>query len=179
MIDTEGDGFDLTNAQNGVLFRPEPASPKIQTAWTSANTDDAWLVLDRNGNGKIDDGSELFGCAAPQPQPPPGEIGNGFLALAEYDKPENGGNSDGRIDSRDSVFSQLKLWRDYNHDGKSQANELQRLSNSEVRVIELDYQESRREDEHGNKFKYRAKVRDAHGAQVGRWAWDVFPVTQY
>jgi hypothetical protein len=45
-------------------------------------------------------------------------------------------------------------------------------------VIDLDYRESRRRDEHGNWFRYRAKIRDTRGAQLGRWAWDVFLVTQ-
>lgn len=177
LIDIDGNGFNLTNAQNGVMFAPDSSGQQIRTAWTSANSDDAFLVLDRNGNGQIDDGTELFGCASPQPAVPTGELKNGFLALAEYDKPENGGNNDGQIDSRDAVFAQLKLWQDRNHNGISEADELQSLSVSPIRVIELRYRESRREDEHGNKFKYRAKVKDAHGAQVGRWAWDVFPVS--
>jgi hypothetical protein len=67
------------------------------------------------------------------------------------------------------------LWRDRNHNGISEPNELKRLAKSDVRTIELDYRESRQEDEHGNRFRYRAKVRDARGAQIGRWAWDVFP----
>lgn len=139
------------------------------------NSDDSWLALDRNRNGLIDDGSELFGCASPQPVPRPGDLGNGFIALAQWDKVENGGNQDNQIDRQYEVFASLQLWRDINHNGISESNELKRLQNSEIRIIELDYRESRREDEHGNKFKYRARVRDERGAQVGRWAWDVFP----
>lgn len=179
MIDMSGNGFSMTNGANGVLFKPAPGGDPIRTAWTSARSDDAWLVLDRNDNGLIDDASELFSCAAPQPQPLPGQIGNGFIALAEFDKPENGGNNDNRIDRHDAVFTRLQLWTDRNKNGISERRELERLSLSEVRVIELTYQESRRVDRHGNRFKYRARVRDRRGAQVGRWAYDVFPVVQY
>jgi len=101
-----------------------------------------------------------------------------FLALAVFDQLSEGGNNDGKINHRDNVFNQLRLWRDFNHNGVSEPAELTRLRNSEIWSIELDYRESRREDKHGNKFKYRAKVRDKNGAQVGRWAWDVFPTVQ-
>jgi hypothetical protein len=43
-----------------------------------------------------------------------------------------------------------------------------------VAILELDYKRSKRIDRYGNEFRYRGKVRDVHGAQVGRWAWDVF-----
>jgi hypothetical protein len=174
VIDVAGNGFDLTNAEDGVLFDVNRIGTREQVSWTSANSDDSWLVLDRNGNGVIDDGKELFGSASPQPFLSPGESKHGFRALAMFDQAENGGNGDGQIDSQDAVFSNLKLWRDINHNGISEGGELQALSNSDVRVIELDYKESRRRDDQGNWFRYRAKVRDAEGADVGRWAWDVF-----
>lgn len=174
IIDTTGNGFNLTNAVNGVLFDLMNDGIKERLSWTAANSDDAFLVLDRNQNGVIDSGRELFGSSTLQPVLQEGETKHGFRALAIYDKSDRGGNNDNQIDSNDAVFSSLKLWRDSNHNGESEANELQKLSESDVTVIELDYHESRRKDEHGNWFRYRAKVRDAHQTKVGRWAWDVF-----
>ena len=99
---------------------------------------------------------------------------NGFVALAEFDKPSNGGNQDRRIDWGDAVFSSLRLWQDTNHNGISEFIELHALSSLDVQAIELEYRESRRRDRHGNLFKYRAKIYDRRGTSVGRWAWDVY-----
>lgn len=174
IVDINGNGFALTNARNGVEFDlNNDGKTGSKISWTVANSDDAWLVLDRNNNGTIDGGSEMFGNYTAQPLV---ESPHGFLALAEFDKTRNGGNRDGFIDSRDEVFSRLNFWQDLNHNGFSEQNELHTISLLGVAKFDLDYRESRRTDAHGNQFEYRAKVWDERGAQVGRWAWDVFLV---
>jgi hypothetical protein len=170
LIDINGDGFHLTDAIAGVRFDFYNKGAADQLSWTAPDSDDAWLVLDRNGNGTIDSCREMFGNLTPQP---PSQTPNGFIALAEYDKATSGGNGDGKIDSRDAVFPSLRLWQDVNHDGVSGPGELHSLPSLDISAIGVNYRESKRGDGYGNQFKYRAKVYDSRGAHIGRWAWDV------
>ncbi len=176
IIDVAGNGFQLTSAANGVDFDFDGNSDHVkeQLSWTAPDSEDAFLVLDRNRNGIVDSGRELFGNLTPQPGHP---HQNGFLALAEYDKSAQGGNGDGLITQTDAVFAGLRLWQDMNHNGISEANELHRLAEFGVQTLELNYKESKRTDQFGNEFRYRGKVKDTHGSQLGRWAWDVFLVS--
>ena len=175
VIDTDGSGFHLTDANDGVWFDFYGKGQSIKIAWTAAGSTNAWLVLDRNVNGTIDNASELFGNFTPQPY---SSDKNGFLALAEFDKSGAGGNEDGKIDSQDVIFSSLRLWTDGNHNGISEPSELHTFTELGLATLSLDHREAKRTDSYGNQFRYRAKIKDINGAQFGRWAWDVFLVTQ-
>jgi hypothetical protein len=169
IIDTAGDGIKLSDAAHGVHFDLNGDGTPELIGWTEPNSDDAWLALDVNGNGTIDSRKELFGNSS--------AFQNGFAALADYDTPGKGGNGDGVIDSRDTIFSSLRLWQDTNHNGFSEPSELHTLTDVGIDSLSLDYKESKRTDEYGNQFRYRAKVDDAKHKHVGRWAWDVLLVT--
>jgi hypothetical protein len=69
LIDVNGDGLNLTSAQEGVMFAPDSSGQLLRTAWATAHSDDAFLVLDRNGNAMIDDGTERNRLAAPRRNP--------------------------------------------------------------------------------------------------------------
>lgn len=169
--------FHLTSIAGGVEFDLNGNGTRERVSWTAADGDDAFLWMDRNGNGVVDGGHELFGNVTPLSWTTSGpSASHGFEALGWFDLTANGGDSDGWIDSDDSVFNRLRLWRDSNHDGVSQNSEILTLSGARIQRISLRIFESRRRDQYGNLFKYRAQVEGLNdqGARVSRWAYDVY-----
>jgi hypothetical protein len=175
ILDTGGRGFDLTSASNGVLFDISGTGHPIQMGWTASDASNAFLTLPA-ADGLVHSGMQLFGNFTAQP---PSATPNGFAALAVYDLPANGGNGDGIIDSRDGIYSHLRLWIDANHDGISQTGELHTLPSLGVESISLDYHLSQKIDQYGNVFRYRSRVNhdDPDSTHVGKLAYDVFLVT--
>jgi hypothetical protein len=174
IIDTNGEGFQLTSAPDGVRFDIQGNGIPVNIAWTARGSRNGFLALDRNGNGTIDSGKELFGNFTLQVQ---SADPNGYLALAEFDKAENGGNGDGVIDKRDAVYERLLLWIDENHDGISQSNELRHLADLGVYSLSLKYLDSPYTDAFGNQFRYKGRVNplgEPTKDQVDRTSYDVF-----
>ncbi|MFA5385771.1 MAG: M23 family metallopeptidase [Eubacteriales bacterium] len=126
VFDLDGDGMETTSLSYGVFFDHDANGFAELTGWVGP--DDGLLVMDRNGNGIIDNGTELFGNQTILSNGT--RATNGFQALAELD-----GNKDGKIDANDAAYSQLKIWRDMDGDGcKWRANgyRLKTISNSNV-----------------------------------------------
>jgi hypothetical protein len=140
------DGFDLTGPRGGVLFDLNADGIPELVSWTKADSDDAWLAFDRNGNGKIDDGSELFGNHTPAVNAAV-YARNGFEALKFLEAPEFGpSRADMRIDQRDAPFEALLLWTDRNQNGISEPDELQRACEAGLVSIGTDYEERKRHE---------------------------------
>ncbi len=175
IIDTTGDGFHLTGIEQGVQFAFFPNQAPITLSWTNSAYGNGFLALDRNGNGRIDDGTELFGNLTEQPV---SLTPNGFAALKVFDLIENGGNGNDVIDAGDSVFERLVVWVDRNHNGSSESSELLSLREMKIRIIWLDYVETPYVDEFGNEFRYKSKIIDNAGREH-RTLYDVFLKTRY
>lgn len=171
LIDTDGSGFHLTSATDGVLFDFYGDGKPLQISWTAPGSTNGWLALDRNGNGRIDNATELFGNITAQP---PSNDPNGFLALGVFDQPANGGNGDGILDSRDAVWSRLLVWIDANHDGVSEPAELHQLDEMGIHSIALKYVETPFTDAYGNRFRYQGSLSPDKGDNVDRVIYDVF-----
>jgi len=151
VLDLAGDGLSLGGS---VRFDLLGNGGMVQTSWIRG--DDALLGLDTNGNGRIDSGAELFGNDDSH--------ANGFDSLAIHDA-----NQDRRIDDRDPVFGQLRLWQD-NGDGVCTEDELATLAQMGVKSIELSYTDGARVDGHGNQLRQQGRFirTDAFAAALGQ-----------
>jgi len=172
LVDLENDGIHLTGIDDPVWFDIDADGDADLISWTDRS--EGMLALDRNGNGTIDDGGELFGNATRLANGT--RAANGYAALAEFDSWQLGGNSDGAIDSADAIFSSLRMWTDLNHYGISQPDELQTLPKAGIERLDLDYKESRRTDHYGNQFRFlgRAWKENRRGVVHPVLTWDVF-----
>ncbi len=156
-IDLQGNDFKLTGAQPPALFDLDADGTPDRTSWTRVQTKDGWLVLDRNGNGLIDDGREMFGTASPmlltssRPR-------NGYEVLKEFDRAELRGNENGIIDPGDAIFQALRLWLDGNRDAVSQPGELRSLAEMGIQGISLSFYRDDEEDQWGNVFHWWSSV---------------------
>jgi hypothetical protein len=157
IVDTSGRGYKLTSADRGVWFDINADGSPEAISWTDPSRDVAFLAFDRNGNGVIDHGEELFGNMTPLPagsQEPRAE--HGFDALASLEHESHGVSvRDGVIDARDAGYHKLLFWKDTSHDGLSQPSEIQAASAAGLIAIETRFRESKRRDEYGNEYRLR------------------------
>ncbi|MSN97192.1 hypothetical protein F1B92_08480, partial [Campylobacter sp. FMV-PI01] len=147
-LDLNGDSkISTLNLSDGVYFDHNGDKIAFKTSWISK--DDGILVFDKNNNGLIDNGNELFGnfteiSNSQTLNIPNNQTSNlnsqtkfainGYHALSLQDS-----NNDGRIDSLDEIFSNLKIWQDLNEDGISQSNELKTLDEHGIKSISLNF----------------------------------------
>jgi hypothetical protein len=151
IIATESSSYHLTSASDGVLFDIDGDGTDEQVAWTQPAASVAFLAIDRDGDGAITSGKELFGDVTI-----PGES-NGFCALSRMTVDSNGGAVRGSVSEDDPIFTRLLLWTDRNHNGVSEPAELLPASNL-LSDIGLGYQLHNRRDGHGNLYRFRGWV---------------------
>jgi hypothetical protein len=149
------DPYSFTSTAEGVMFDANADGDRERTAWTSPNERQAFLVLDRNGNGLVDSAAELFGNVTPLASGT--RAANGFEALVELEEASSAAN--GVIDSADPIYHQLQLWIDADHDGESDSGELSQLAAMGVLSVSTSYHKVHRYDENGNKLMFRGSVR--------------------
>ncbi|WP_415755590.1 calcium-binding protein [Pseudomonas leptonychotis] len=128
-LDLDGDGVETVSANTGITFDFDSDGLKTGTGWVKG--DDGFLVLDRNANGTIENGGELFGIDTIKSSGQ--KATDGFDALSDLDS-----NTDGVFDSQDAEFANVRVWQDLNQDGVSQAHEIKSLAEHKIVAINLD-----------------------------------------
>ncbi|MFB5643397.1 calcium-binding protein, partial [Kluyvera ascorbata] len=149
ILDLDGDGIETLAKQAGIFFDHDGNHFAENTGWVSA--DDGLLVLDKDGNGKIGSGNELFGNNTVLSN---GSLAaNGYEALQELDT-----NGDGTLNSRDEAWQQLQVWQDRNGNARVDDGELMSLSEAGIAAIDTDYKNSTWFDKQGNAHKQIGEV---------------------
>ena len=144
VLDLDGDGVETTSIAAGTHFDHEHDGFAEATGWVGP--DDGLLVRDLNGNGKIDSGAELFGTETLLGNGQ--RAANGFEAMRQLDA-----NLDGKLDASDADYASLRIWKDANGDGKTDAGELVGLAQAGVQSIDLGYITTAMPDLQGNEHR--------------------------
>ena len=155
-LDLNGNGIETvaSNGHKGALFDHDKNGIRFATGWVSK--DDGFLVYDRNGDGVVNNGGELFGDNTLLKN---GERAtNGYQALADLDD-----NGDGKVDAADSAFAHLRVWRDLNQDGISQEGELLTLNEAKVKALNLANKNTDRDLGNGNSLAEEGTYTDSDG----------------
>jgi hypothetical protein len=175
VLDLNGDGIHTTSLADPVWFDLTGDGRQEQIAWTDPTTDEAFLWLDVDPNGRVDDGKELFGIGTILASG--ARARHGFEALAQYDDATNGGNGDGKITTADAVWNRLRLWVDINHDGVCEPTESGPVERYGLTWIDLHYSVNYEPDAQGNihglRGTYEARLHGTAGT-VTRAIHDVF-----
>lgn len=146
VLDLDGDGIETVGLDYLIYFDHDGNGFAEHTGWIGS--DDALLIWDRNGNGSIDSGAELFGDHTPISLG--GNAQNGFEALADLDS-----NQDGVINCVDPSWSKLALWRDVNSNAVSEAEELILLHEAAIEALPLSHSIDSHIDLNGNLHQER------------------------
>jgi trimeric autotransporter adhesin len=172
LLDLAKNGIDLGPAGVGVRFDNNANGIAEHLQWVRPGGDEGFLALDRNGNGVVDNGSELFGngtpCIMDGTNAP-----NGFVGLAQYDSRALGGNDDGVISIADAIWNQLRIWVDTNADGVSVLSEMQTLESHQLVTLPTIPRSLRYVDSAGNRIPYVALATTA-GSRVKMRVVDVY-----
>ncbi|WP_193004243.1 calcium-binding protein [Neisseria yangbaofengii] len=156
VLDLDGDGIETVGTQGykGALFDHDKDGIRTATGWVAA--DDGLLVIDRNSDGLINNGGELFGDGTVLKDG--SNAAHGYAALAEFDT-----NSDGKVDAQDADFAKLKVWRDLNQDGVSQEGELFTLAELNIQSLDVAYQDVDTRLNNGNTLAQKGSYTLADG----------------
>ena len=129
-LDLDNDGLETVGIDPTAPILFDHNGDGIKTASGWVKSDDGLLVYDRDGNGSIDSGRELFGDSTLLYAG--GTAADGFAALAQEDS-----NLDGLVNAADANFANLKIWRDLNQDGISDAGELFTLASQNIVALKV------------------------------------------
>jgi len=165
LLDMDRDGFDFSGPDGAVAYDLYGNGFPLNLQWVVPDTDDAFLVHDHNGNGIVDNGTELFGSGTwllLEDRRAP----NGFIGLAQHDDPRLGGNGDGQITEEDEVWPRLLLWIDGDADGLSSADEMTPLGRTKLWSLGIIPRESRHTDDHGNQLRFFARAKTYRGPRI-------------